>query len=193
MARASFRSSDAIRIRSVEENRVELLQRDPDAAARLAPADSARIARALEVVLSTGRPLAEWQAQLQGGIGQEASVRAIVLIPPREWLYRRCDERFATMLSDGAVEEVRRLLGRSLNPDLPAMRAIGVREIGAMLRGEIGQAEALSAGAQATRNYAKRQYTWFAHQPPAEWPRFTEPLDGDEAVGRALALLDAAS
>jgi tRNA dimethylallyltransferase len=97
------------------------------------------------------------------------------------------------MLSDGAVEEVRRLLARNLDPALPAMRAIGVREIAAMLHGECSREEAFAAGAQATRNYAKRQYTWFAHQPPPEWTRFSDPLDDERGVEDALALLATAS
>lgn len=182
-----------VRARSVEENRVELEKLDPSGAARLRPADSARIARALEVVHSTGRPLADWQAERQGGIGNDVSVRALILLPPRAWLYERCDERFAAMLEGGAIAEVRRLLARGLDPELPAMRAIGVREIAAMLTGEMSRDEALAAGAQATRNYAKRQYTWFAHQPPAEWTRFADPLESKDAVVRALALLGRAS
>jgi tRNA dimethylallyltransferase len=71
------------------------------------------------------------------------------------------------------------------------MRSIGVREIAAWLRGEIDRDEAFKLGQQATRNYAKRQYTWFAHQPPPEWPRFPDPLDAAGATERALALLGA--
>lgn len=180
---------DAVRGRGVEENRAELQRRDPAGAERIRPNDSARIGRALEVVLSTGRPLGAWQADRQGGIADDVELTPLILLPPRTWLYQRCDERFAAMLEDGAVEEVRRLLGRSLDPALPAMRAIGVREIAALLAGEISLEQALSAGSQATRNYAKRQYTWFAHQPPPEWPRFADPLDDREAMARALALL----
>jgi len=184
---------ETVRARTVQENGAELQQRDGSGAALLRPTDSARIARALEVVLSTGRPLAEWQAQRQGGIGDDVTVRALILLPPRPWLYQRCDERFEAMLDGGAIEEVSRLLSRNLDPDLPAMRAIGVREIAAMLRGELGRDVALAAAAQATRNYAKRQYTWFAHQPPQQWVRFTEPLDSGAALQRALALLDRSS
>ncbi|CAA9528601.1 MAG: tRNA dimethylallyltransferase [uncultured Sphingomonas sp.] len=182
----------AVRARGVEENLAELQRRDEVGAERLRPTDAARIARALEVVLSTGRPLAEWQAKRSGGIGADMELRALVLLPPRPWLYRRCDERFTAMIEEGAVDEVRLLLARGLDPSLPAMRAIGVREIAALLAGELSREEALAAGCQATRNYAKRQYTWFAHQPPPEWPRFPEPLDGRDVAERALALLGAA-
>ena len=178
-----------VRAGSTADNHGRLRVLDPEAAQRLRPSDTTRIARALEVVLSTGRSLAEWQAERTGGIGGEVELRPLILLPPREWLYARCDARFAEMLDGGAVEEVEALLARRLDPDLPAMRAIGVPETAAMLRGELTREEALAAGQQATRRYAKRQYTWFTHQPPAEWPRFTEPLDNERAVERALALL----
>jgi tRNA dimethylallyltransferase len=93
------------------------------------------------------------------------------------------------MMDGGAVEEVQRLLARDLAPEMPVMRAIGVREIAAMLRGESSREHSIVAGQQATRNYAKRQYTWFAHQPPEDWPRFTEILDG-ESPRDALAILE---
>jgi tRNA dimethylallyltransferase len=140
------------------------------------------------VVLSTGKPLAYWQQRREGGIGRDVHLRAVVLLPPRQWLYGRCDDRFARMIEQGAVEEVKRLLARKLNPNLPVMRGIGVREIAGYLRGQSTLEQAVAAGQQATRRYAKRQYTWFAHQPPAEWPRFTEALDGP-AMARALSLI----
>jgi tRNA dimethylallyltransferase len=177
-----------VRQAPVEENRALLVELDPERATRLKPTDQLRIARALEVVLSTGRPLAEWQQQREGGIGEEIELRTLILLPPREWLYRRCDERFAHMVEQGAIEEVSALLARSLDPALPVMRGIGVREIAAHLGGEVSLEQTIAAVQQATRRYAKRQYTWFAHQPPPEWPRFREPLDG-EHLGHALALL----
>jgi tRNA dimethylallyltransferase len=180
-----------VREASVAQNRAALLKVDPDAAARLNAGDTTRIARALEVALSTGRMLAEWQDRREGGIGGTISLRPLILLPPRDWLNRRCDERFAAMLEGSAVAEVGTLLACGLNPDLPVMRAIGVREIAAMLRGEMTRDEALAAGQLATRRYAKRQYTWFAHQPPLDWPRFREPLE-DAALDAALALLGAA-
>ncbi len=174
-----------VRESSAEENRRKLAMLDPGASARLKPADKARIARALEVILSTGRTLSEWQQEREGGMGHEVELRPLILLPPRDWLYRRCDERFTRMIEQGVVEEVQALLARDLNPNLPVMRAIGVREISAMLRGELLREQAIAAGQQATRRYAKRQYTWFAHQPPAEWPRFREPL-GIEAALESL-------
>ena len=142
-----------------------------EAHAALNPADSTRVARALEVVRSTGKPLAHWQERREGGIGETVALFPRVLLPEREWLYPRCDLRFELMLRGGAIEEVEALLARNLSTALPVMRAIGVPEIAGWLRGEWTREEALARGRQATRNYAKRQYTWFRRQPPAEWPR----------------------
>ena len=178
-----------VRAAGVEDNRRRLEALDPAAAARLRPTDRTRIARALEVVLSTGRPLAEWQERTAGGIGDRIELKPLILLPPRDWLYARCDRRFRAMVERGAIEEVEALLARGLDPSLPVMRAIGVPEIAAFLRGQLSRDEAIAAGQQATRRYAKRQYTWFARQPPAGWPRFTEPLDSPLAIQRALALL----
>lgn len=153
------------------ERYASLLDEDPAAAERIAPADTSRTARALEVVRSTGRPLGEWQRERSGGIGTMVNLRAAILLPGRAALYRRCDARFAAMLANGAIDEVEALLARGLDPALPVMRAIGVREIAAMIRGELSRDDALAAGQQATRNYAKRQFTWLRHQPPSEWLR----------------------
>ena len=177
-----------VRESSREENRQKLEALDREAAERLKPGDTTRISRALEVILSTGRTLAEWQKDRQGGIADAVELRPLILLPPRNWLYARCDERFVRMFDGGAVQEVERLLAGNLNPNLPILRAIGVPAMAAYLRGELSRAEAIAAGQQATRRYAKRQYTWFAHQPPAEWPRFREALDA-RTMARALELL----
>ena len=178
-----------VREADVADNYLKLRTFDPQRAEKLKPGDTARINRALEVILSTGRTLSEWQEQREGGIADAVELRPLVLLPPRKWLYARCDERFTRMIDEGAVSEVEALLARNLNPNLPVMRAIGVRDISSYLRGEATLDEAIAAGQQATRRYAKRQYTWFAHQPPAEWPRFKEALDIDR-LGEALALLE---
>jgi tRNA dimethylallyltransferase len=167
-----------IRELAVAEAHAALSREDPGAAARLGPADTTRVARALEVVRSTGRPLADWQREKQGGIGAKVQLLPLMLLPPREWLYERCDRRFEQMMSEGGVEEVRALLARNLDPMLPVMRAIGVREIAAFVGGRLSRDECIAAGQTATRQYAKRQYTWFSRQPPPEWPRFTEALEG---------------
>ncbi len=177
-----------VRDASVAKNRERLAALDPVAAERLKATDTTRIARALEVVLSTKITLAEWQQRREGGISHAISLAPIILLPPREWLYRRCDERFSEMVDRGAAEEVRSLLARNLDPALPVMRAIGVREIAGWLKGDVTRDEAIASGQQATRRYAKRQYTWFAHQPPEAWPRFREPFEG-KSIEAALALL----
>ena len=169
---------DAVRALPVEQAYAALQAEDPARAALLSPGDTTRIARALEVVRSTGRSLAEWQADRVGGIAGSVELHPLILLPPRDWLYERCDRRFALMLDHGALAEVEALLARQLDPALPVMRAIGVPEIAALLNGEIDRAEAESRGAQATRNYAKRQYTWFRNQPPQGWPRI-ESYDYD--------------
>lgn len=157
--------------------RAALEQEDPAAAARLAPGDSARTMRALEVIRSTGRTLAHWQQEKRGGIAGAVTLHPLVLLPEREWLYARCDRRFETMLAAGAEAEVATLLARQLDPGLPVMRAIGVPEIAAMLRGEKTREAAAEAGKLATHRYAKRQYTWFRHQPPAAWARVAAAPD----------------
>ncbi len=178
----------AVRATGVAENYAELSLLDPPAAARLNPGDTTRVARALEVVRSTGRTLAEWQSETSGGIGAEISLSPVILLPPREWLVERCDRRFAAMVDDGAMAEVAALLERKLDPDFPVMRAIGVRELGALVRREVERDQAVGAGQLATRRYAKRQYTWFANQPPPEWPRLTEPLVDPAAALAKLGL-----
>jgi len=180
-----------VRAGSVTDNMTELAERDSAAAARLNAADTTRIARALEVVKSTGRTLAEWQTSKEGGISDAIQLKPLILLPPRPWLYERCDRRFAEMVGQGAVAEVEALLARNLDPQLPVMRAIGVSELGALLRGELTEEQTITLGQQATRQYAKRQYTWFAHQPPQQWPRFEEPVEG-HALDHALALLGSA-
>ena len=161
----------AVRTMPITDAYAALRSEDPDRAAALAPADSARIARALEVVRSTGRTLSQWQARKAGGIGDDLALHPAILLPDRALIYQRCDARFAAMLENGAIAEVEALLARNLDPDLPVMRAIGVKEIAANIRGECSPDETRNRGAQATRNYAKRQYTWLRHQPPAQWPR----------------------
>ncbi|MEM8726139.1 MAG: tRNA (adenosine(37)-N6)-dimethylallyltransferase MiaA [Pseudomonadota bacterium] len=151
-----------------------LMIEDPERAIELDPGDSQRIARALEVKRSTGTKLADWQLAKVGGIDGEVDLHAFVLLPDRDWLYERCDRRFEKMLHDGAIAEVEDLLARKLDPDLPVMRAIGVPEIAAYLGKEKKRDAMIEAGSQATRNYAKRQYTWFRRQPPDHWAKISE-------------------
>ena len=163
--RAAVRAMDAAQLYAA------VAREDPDAAERLNAADTQRLARALEVVRSTGTTLREWQRQKTGGIGTVITLAPLILLPDREWLYERCDRRFSMMMANGAVEEVERLLARSLPDDLPVMRAIGVPQIIDFLRGDLTLEDAIAQGQQVTRNYAKRQFTWLRNQPPEEWQR----------------------
>lgn len=160
-----------VRALPVEQAYAALRVEDPERAALLGPADIQRVTRALEVVRSTGQSLAHWQTRREGGIAEGIDLRPLVLLPERQWLYQRCDMRFEMMWSSGAVAEVEGLLARNLSESLPVMRAIGLPEIAAFLRGEMSQEQALASGQQATRNYAKRQYTWLRNQNPEDWPR----------------------
>ena len=169
---------DRVRALPTDQAYALLQAEDPVRADELAPADSQRIARALEVVRSTGRTMGEWQDVTQGGIAQDITLYPAILLPDRTWLYERCDRRFAAMLANGAVEEVAALLQRDLSPDLPAMRAIGVKEIAGELAGEWDRSQTIAAGSQATRNYAKRQFTWLRNQLPQDWPRL--PIAPDD-------------
>ena len=143
--------------------REELFKLDP-AAARLSSADRQRLIRAYEVVQATGRPLTEWQSEPANANGLEARFTTLVLVPPRDALYAALDARFDGMMAAGALDEVRRLLTLDLDPALPAMKAVGVRELASHLRGACTLEQAIAAAKQATRNYAKRQGTWLRHQ-----------------------------
>jgi len=160
-----------VRAMPVHEAYRRLRSADPHATATLNRQDSTRIARALEVVTATGTPLHIWQERREGGMAGELALTPAILLPPRDWLRERCDIRLAAMFANGAADEVAALLTRTLNPDLPVMRAIGVRQLGAVQAGEISQSDALILAQAATRQYAKRQYTWFRHQLPADWSR----------------------
>ncbi|ABQ38015.1 tRNA delta(2)-isopentenylpyrophosphate transferase [Bradyrhizobium sp. BTAi1] len=165
---------EAVRLRldrdGVEALHAELARRDAAAAARLNVRDRTRIARALEVIEATGRPLAEWHAETTPPLLPEGSYRALFIAPEREALYARIDARFDAMLADGALEEVARLAARGLDPLLPAMKAHGVPALIRHLRGEITREEAAMIGKADTRHYAKRQFTWFRHQlPEFDW------------------------
>ncbi|MEL7682927.1 tRNA (adenosine(37)-N6)-dimethylallyltransferase MiaA [Citromicrobium bathyomarinum] len=174
---------DAVRALPTPNAFAELATADPASHARLDPGDTQRIARALEVVRATGLTLGEWQQRKEGGIADRVALSPVILLPEREWLYARCDARFSAMLEQGAVAEVEALLARNLDPDLPVMRAIGVREIAGWLRGEWSREEMIEKGQRSTRNYAKRQYTWLRHQPPQDWPRVESAEDALAALG----------
>ena len=141
----------------------ELARLDPEAAARLEPGDSQRLIRAYEVVVATGRKLADWHRAEPLAVGAFEPV-IFTLLPPRDALYAAIDARFAGMVEAGALNEVERLVARRLDPALPVMKAVGVPELSAYLRGEISLETAISQAQQASRRYAKRQFTWFRHQ-----------------------------
>lgn len=148
-----------------------LAQRDPEMAGRLNVGDRQRLLRAWEVLAATGTSLATWQARQAGSAAQldpGLALLKLAVIPPREVLYARCDARFAAMAAEGAIEEVQALLKLGLDPALPVMKAIGVREFGAYLAGEISLEVAVSKAQQETRRYAKRQMTWLRNQYAAE-------------------------
>lgn len=175
-----------VRASPVAANHAALVAEDRQAAASLNPADTTRVARALEVVRSTGRSILHWREAREGGIGDDARIVARILLPPRPWLRDRVDARFSWMLDTGALEEVETLLSRNLDPALPVMNAIGVRELIGLSRGTLGRDAAMAAGQAATRQYAKRQATWFRNQPPAEWPRIDTAI-APEDVPRIAA------
>jgi tRNA dimethylallyltransferase len=151
-------------------------------AARLNPADTTRICRALEVVRSTGRPIADWRRERVGGIGERIDLIATIMLPPRDWLNERIDRRFVAMVEDGAIDEVATLIDRADVPiDAPIRRAIGMPELASAALGEIGLDDAIARASLATRQYAKRQYTWFRNQPPQGWTR-TEEKDSFKLI-----------
>ncbi|HTH17989.1 MAG TPA: tRNA (adenosine(37)-N6)-dimethylallyltransferase MiaA [Magnetospirillum sp.] len=156
----------------------ELAARDPVMAARLDPSNSQRLVRAREVIEATGRSLAEWQAEpMEGAV--PARYLTFALLPPRQPLYDAIDRRFRLMMNQGAEEEVRQLLTMKLDAALPAMKALGVPEIAAYLAGDIDREEAIARASTASRNYAKRQLTWFKHQlvtPEVLSAQFSESL-----------------
>ena len=149
----------------------ELERVDAPLAARLPPTDTQRILRGLEVFEATDQPLSVWQAQpLDAPL---SDYLGLLLMPAREWLYARCNQRFDAMLEAGALAEVEQIWALNLPPDTMALKALGVADLMAFLHGEIDRDTAIAQAQQATRRYAKRQMTWFRNQMSA-WPRFSE-------------------
>lgn len=144
---------------------------DPEAANVIERGDRQRLVRAMSVQVATDRSLSDWKADTAPLLAL-GSWTGLVVEPERPVLYARCDARVDLMLRDGVLEEVRGLLARGLDPALPAMKAVGVRELAAWLNGDMTRDQAIDALKQATRNYAKRQLTWFRNQTP-DWPRRT--------------------
>ena len=149
--------------------RRRLAEVDPVAAAAITPGDCQRLIRALAVVQATGRSLSDWKADTRPLLAL-GSYDALVVEPPRDRLYAACDERVSYMIQNGAVDEVRALMARNLDPALPAMKAVGVPELAAHLTGATTLDRAIAAIRLATRHYAKRQLTWFRNQ-ARDWRR----------------------
>ena len=175
-----------VRARLAEEGvaalHAALMQRDAETAARLMPGDRARIARALEVVLATGRTLTDWHREGLRPVLDLAHCVPVFLKVDRAVLKQRIDARFDAMLAAGAVEEVRALDARGLDPALPAMKAHGVPWLRRYLHGEISLAEAAEGGKRDTRRYSKRQETWFRNQlPDFTWVAASDALATIEA------------
>jgi tRNA dimethylallyltransferase len=164
-----------------------LARHDPTTAARVRPADRTRIARALEVVEATGRSITEWRRVGVPPLLNPAGIAKVFLAPDRAALYGRIDARFDAMLADGALDEVRQLSARHLDPLLPAMKAHGVPWLIRHLAGEMSLAAAAEQAKKDTRHYAKRQFTWFRHQ-LGDWPQ-RDPADARDALMRELDAL----
>lgn len=164
--------------------RAEVIAQDP-AMARLPEGDAQRQIRAWEVFAATGKPISHFQALPRTPLIGAIDAR-VVVEPARAVLYARCDVRAAAMLEEGALEEVRALLARRLDPALPAMKALGVAEIAAFLGGDIDRGGALAMLQQNTRRYAKRQLTWFRNQ-AAGWPRAENAESAAAAIAAQLA------
>jgi tRNA dimethylallyltransferase len=150
----------------------ELMARDPAAAKILRPSDHQRLIRALEVIDSTGRSILEWQNDDKGkALISPDGVRKLLLMPERPALHQRINQRFDKMLAQGVLAEVTRFLELGIDPSLPAMKAIGVPQIASYLKGEVSLDEAIEKAKAATRQFAKRQSTWFSNQFGDDWKR----------------------
>ena len=154
-----------------EQFYAELVQRDPGAAA-LRQSDTQRLLRAADVLEATGRPLSHWQAIAGKPVLQDLKLARFVLAPARDLLNERINRRFATMISRGAVDEVRAL--SDLDPSLPAARMLGFPELSRYLRGEQDLDQAVAGAQMATRRFAKRQLTWFRRY-MADWRWLDDP------------------
>jgi len=148
----------------------ELQRLDPEIARVLRDSDRQRMVRALEVIDSTGQSLLEWQKQKgEPFFSKDVSVRKVLLMPERSWLHQRINLRFDLMLEAGALNEVDMLLARNLDDKLPVMKAIGVPHLRETLEGDMPLEEAAEKAKAASRQYAKRQSTWFRNSFDDGW------------------------
>jgi len=158
-------------------------------AVRLMPGDRSRITRALEVMLATGRSLLAWHEEGMPASLDPSRAAKIFLMPDRDELFHRIDTRFESMVAAGAIEEVRALAARTLDPDLPAMKAHGVPWLIRHLKGELTLAQAIEGSQRDTRQYTKRQATWFRNQLPGfTWVDPEKALDAIEAQLLTLSI-----
>jgi tRNA dimethylallyltransferase len=162
----------------------ELTERDPATAVRLMPNDRSRISRALEVMLATGRSLTDWHRDGMPALIDPAHAASVFLTCERAELVARIEKRFAGMIEAGALDEVKALAARKLDPALPAMKAHGVPWLIRHLKGEISLDAAAAGAAMDTRRYAKRQVTWFRNQ-MKDWP-FAGPQDAFEILEKQI-------
>jgi tRNA dimethylallyltransferase len=160
----------------------EFAARDPQMAARLRPSDTQRVLRASEVIEATGRSLLEWQQDLGAAPLAGLRLARFVLSPPRAEVHRRIDQRFEQMVAAGAIDEAERLA--DIDPALPAAKILGLRELQRVRDGNLSLEEAKSAAKTATRQYAKRQVTWFRHR-MSDWI-WIEAEDTNEIVAQML-------
>jgi tRNA dimethylallyltransferase len=149
----------------------ELAALDPPVAQRLNASDGQRIVRALEVFTATGRSIAEFQKQSGPMLIDPDRALKLVVLPDRKLLHDRINRRFELMMEAGAIEEVEALMRLQLAPEMPVMKAIGVSQIADMMAGRISRTEAVDRASAATRQYAKRQMTWFRNQMDDSWQR----------------------
>ncbi|MGP4667622.1 tRNA (adenosine(37)-N6)-dimethylallyltransferase MiaA [Agrobacterium pusense] len=166
---------EPMRARLIEEGAAilyaELVRRDPVMADMLQPGDGQRIVRALEVLEATGKSIRDFQLARGPMIVDPDRAQKLVVLPERPVLHTRINRRFEAMMHSGAVEEVQALLALDLPADATVMKAIGVAQIAEMLAGRMSTADVVERSAAATRQYAKRQMTWFRNQMDEDWMR----------------------
>jgi tRNA dimethylallyltransferase len=166
----------------LESVRKRLEELDPETASRLEPGDTQRTVRALQVRMSTGRGLADWQQEAPAE-NERIEARMFGLTCPRSVLYDRIERRVRSMIQEGWLLEVQRLLDRGLEPNIPAFQAIGYRQLAAHIQGDLSLEQATEDIVRATRQFAKRQMTWFRGVANVCW------LSKEDAPGRLLEVL----
>ncbi|MEM9668334.1 MAG: tRNA (adenosine(37)-N6)-dimethylallyltransferase MiaA [Pseudomonadota bacterium] len=150
--------------------KARLAEVDPESATRLAEGDRQRLSRAYEVWLATGKPFSSFTGKRRPPALSRNEWLGVALTPPRPILYNRIEDRFDAMMTNGAMDEARSLVARSLDPELPAMKAHGMPWLAAYIRGDMKASQAIEHAKRDTRRYAKRQFTWIGRQFPF-WPR----------------------